>query len=99
MALALAQCFCIRISSVFRPRRIKNEQKGSITAPVMSFRPNIRTSLQNSAEPTTKPAITSPWPLRYFVAECTTTSAPSRRGFCRAGEAKVLSQTTLMSLL
>ena len=26
MALALAQCFCIRISSVFRPRRIKNEQ-------------------------------------------------------------------------
>ena len=32
-----------------------------------------------------------PWPPRYFVAECTTTSAPHSRGRMRYGVAIVLS--------
>jgi len=31
--------------------------------------------------------------LRYFVVECTTTSAPSARGRCRIGDRNVLSTT------
>ena len=44
-----------------------------------------------SSLPTTMPAITSPWPLRYLVALWTTTSAPQRRGCCRYGVTNVLS--------
>ncbi len=47
----------------------------------------------SSALPTAIPPRRSPWPPRYFVAECTTTSAPSSTGRCSAGEAKVLSTT------
>ena len=43
---------------------------------------------------TTAPPTTSLWPLRYFVVECTTTSAPSAIGCCSAGDRKVLSTTT-----
>ena len=41
------------------------------------------------------PATTSEWPLRYLVAECTTTSKPRSSGRCRYGEAKVLSATLI----
>ena len=47
-----------------------------MTAPVMSFRPNMRTWPMKSFLPTTMPPMTSPWPLRYLVTECTTTSQP-----------------------
>ena len=40
------------------------------------------------------PPTTSLWPPRYFVAECTTTSAPSVSGCWRYGVANVLSTTT-----
>ena len=37
------------------------------------------------------PPKTSLWPPIYFVVECITMSAPNKIGFCKAGEAKVLS--------
>ena len=37
------------------------------------------------------PATTRPWPSRYLVPECTTTSAPKSIGRCRAGVQKQLS--------
>ena len=40
------------------------------------------------------PAITRPWPSKYLVAECSTTSAPKRMGFCSAGLQKQLSTTS-----
>ena len=43
---------------------------------------------------TTAPPTTSLWPLMYLVVECTTMSAPSRKGCCQAGDRKVLSTTT-----
>jgi hypothetical protein len=39
------------------------------------------------------PSIASEWPAMYFVAECTTTSAPRLSGRCTSGVAKVLSTT------
>jgi hypothetical protein len=42
------------------------------------------------------PLITSEWPLRYLVAECTTTSMPCSSGRCTQGDAKVLSATVMM---
>ena len=42
----------------------------------------------------TNPPTTSEWPPRYFVVECTTTSAPSASGCWRYGVANVLSTTT-----
>ncbi len=40
------------------------------------------------------PAIAVPWPPRYLVAECTTTSAPHSSGRIRYGVATVLSTTS-----
>ena len=54
-----------------------------------SWKPGTRES-----SPQTMPPTTSEWPPMYFVVECTTTSAPSSNGFCRYGEAKVLSTTS-----
>ncbi len=39
------------------------------------------------------PAMALPWPPRYFVAECTTMSAPCSNGRMRYGVAMVLSTT------
>ena len=41
------------------------------------------------------PPITSEWPLRYLVVECTTMSKPSSSGRWIHGEAKVLSHTEI----
>jgi len=43
--------------------------------------------------------MTSEWPFRYLVVECTTMSKPSSRGRCTQGEAKVLSHTEMMPRL
>src|SRR5438876_780166 len=53
----------------------------------------IRSASSASCSATTPPT-TSEWPPRYFVLECTTTSAPRPSGCCRYGVAKVLSTTT-----
>ena len=42
---------------------------------------------------TATPPITSEWPFRYLVVECTTMSKPSSSGRCTHGLAKVLSAT------
>ena len=39
------------------------------------------------------PCTTSEWPPKYFVAECNTISAPNLIGFCKYGDANVLSTT------
>ena len=59
--------------------------------------PSILTAVINSLLPTTKPAITSPWPFKYLVAECKTTSAPNSSGLWIYGEQKVLSTITIVS--
>ena len=58
---------------IFSAMRIK-------VAPVISRRPPFRQAAMKSLPPTMNPASTSPWPLIYLVALCTTTSAPSSRG-------------------
>ena len=58
---------------------------GDITAPVRSLSPCRRMRCAKAWLLTAIPAVISPWPLRYLVAECTTTSAPSSRGRCRYG--------------
>src|SRR3546814_9475168 len=45
------------------------------------------------------PPTMSEWPLRYFVAECMTTSKPSSSGRWTQGVAKVLSQAARMPRL
>ena len=62
-----------------------------ITAPVMSLTPTVRKRSTSSRLASAAPAVRSPWPPRYFVAECTTTSAPSSIGRCSQGVAQVLS--------
>src|SRR5829696_7303913 len=52
---------------------------------------NLILSPSSLAAVTTRPAIESQCPPRYLVAECNTISAPSKSGFCKAGEANVLS--------
>jgi len=45
------------------------------------------------------PPMTSEWPFRYLVVECTTMSKPYSSGRCSQGEAKVLSHTEMMPRL
>ena len=86
----------MRTESVFRPRPVRYVSNGDGFAPTQpkkkrscSWKPGTRES-----SPQTMPPTTSEWPPMYFVVECTTTSAPSSNGFCRYGEAKVLSTTS-----
>lgn len=51
-----------------------------------------------SLRATEKPATTSPWPLRYLVALCTTTSAPSFSGCISSGVAKAILASHHLSL-
>ena len=50
-------------------------------------------SWRGSLPTTATPPITSEWPFRYLVVECTTMSKPSSSGRCTHGLAKVLSAT------
>ena len=54
----------------------------------------MRSASSGRSSTATNPPTTSEWPPRYFVVECTTTSAPSSSGCCRYGVANVLSTTT-----
>ncbi len=65
-------------------------------APIAFCRKPIR-SPTSAERQITAPPIESEWPFRYFVVECTTTSAPSSSGRCSTGDAKVLSTTTMIS--
>ena len=53
-------------------------------------------SASSASAVTATPPTRSEWPLRYFVAECTTMSKPCSSGRCTQGEANVLSATARM---
>ena len=90
---AFAQWRSMRTASVFTPRRTSHASNGPGTAP-RDFCRNASRSAIPSSEVATKPPITSEWPPRYFVVECSATSAPSASGCWRYGVANVLSTTT-----
>ena len=97
--LRVSQCARMRRCSVFRPRRARKLSNGPCTAPT-EFCRNATCSASSASSPTTSmPPTMSEWPLRYFVAECMTRSAPCSSGRCSAGEAKVLSTTDQQAAL
>ena len=93
MRSALAQCRSMRTPSVLMPRSTSQASNGPATAPI-AFWWKASCSASSASAVTSAPPTTSECPPRYFVVECTTTSAPSASGCCRYGEAKVLSTTS-----
>ena len=93
-ACAFSQCARIRKAIVFTPRRESQVSNGEGTAPHALFHSQRCFAIASSFV-TAAPPITSEWPEMYFVVECTTTSAPRSKGFWSAGEANVLSNTTV----
>ena len=89
MRSALADCARTRSGSVEIPRSTSQQSKGAGTAPAISCSARMRSKMPSAARATTAPPSTSLWPLRYFVVECTTKSAPACSGCCRAGVAQV----------
>ena len=71
-----------------RRRRTDRGRRRAAGAPSRSA-PSAR------AGPASAPAVTSLWPLRYFVALCMTRSTPSAIGCWLTGLAKVLSMTEI----
>ena len=65
-----------RTASVRMPRSNSQQSNGAGTAPVAFCRNPMRSASASSLR-STAPPTTSVWPPRYFVEECTTTSAPS----------------------
>ena len=90
---ALSQCRSIRTPSVLMPRSTSQASNGPATAPI-AFWWNASSRPRSASATTSAPPTTSECPPRYFVVECTTTSAPSASGCCRYGEANVLSTTS-----
>ena len=84
MACAFAVCRCIRTASVLIPRMVSHASIGDDTAPAANWM-NCTFSASSSSSMTSAPPITSEWPPRYFVVECTTTSAPSDERLLQRG--------------
>ena len=81
-------------ASVLMPRRTQEavERTGDRTDRVLQERQALAQLRGASSLLTTAtPPITSEWPFRYFVVECTTTSKPSSSGRWKYGLMKVLS--------
>ena len=76
------------------PRSARNASSGAGIAPY-SERRCTRAAASSSDAVIAAPMSTSLWPEMYFVAECTTTSAPSSSGRCSSGVANVLSTATI----
>lgn len=74
------------------------DKKASQTAPVQSFRPENLIRSISAFLPIIAPAVNTP-PIRYFVAEWTTISAPHFNGEQPIGVANVLSTMNLAYLL
>src|SRR5690625_1881783 len=86
----------MRSASVSSPLENTQALNGLMLGPAVRKKP--KTSLPTrSASPTTAPPTARPCPSRYLVAECTTISAPSANGFCKAGVQKQLSTTSKQS--
>ena len=69
------------------PRCSRYASSGASTGPSSTRVARMRAS--SSGAPTTTPPVASEWPPRYFVALCTTRSAPHSSGRSIAGEANV----------
>ena len=68
-AMAFAQCRSIRTASVFTPRSTSQASNGPGIAP-SDFCRNASRSAIASSFVAAKPPMTSEWPPRYFVVEC-----------------------------
>jgi hypothetical protein len=75
--------------------RARAEQSVS-KPPFGAFGTRRRVLPTNVFRPTTAPATTSEWPLRYFVALCMTRSAPNFKGLHTNGVKTVASQHTVV---
>ena len=78
-----------RRSSVRSPRISRNASNGCRMSPCALRMSRARSNSASARAKHSAPAITSEWPLRYFVAECITTSAPSASGRVKIGVAQV----------
>ena len=83
----------MRSPSVLMPRSARNASHGEPLPPALIR--ICRAALTRSVDPTMAPPMMSEWPPMYLVVECTTRSAPSASGLARAGDANVLSTTTV----
>ena len=76
-----------RGNSVRMPRARSHASNGPMMPPSCARSVRMRCHSGESSRVTSAPAITSEWPLRYFVAECMTRSAPSASGWVSTGVA------------
>ena len=95
MASAFSVWRSKRTPSVLMPRIKRNESNGPSTAPT-AFCVKARRSAISLLLVTASPATKSLWPPKYFVALCTTISAPNSSGRCRYGVMNVLSTIVKM---
>ncbi|MNY02362.1 hypothetical protein D3C86_1349330 [compost metagenome] len=86
----------MRRARVFTPRRVRKASNGPAMAPTAFCRKPRRSASSAFCPTTAMPPITSEWPLRYLVVECSTMSKPSSSGRWIHGLAKVLSATQMM---
>ena len=78
-----------RKSRVLKPRVKRNASNGCRMRPCAWRIVRARAQSAPSCPKQSAPATTSEWPLRYLVAECITTSAPSAIGRVKIGVAQV----------
>ena len=76
------------------PRCSSHASNGPGIAPALRRQDRIRSQNGSRRADSTAPASTSPCPLRYLLAECTTRSAPCSNGRVSTGVATVLSTAT-----
>ncbi len=89
MARALAAAARTRTNKVRMPRWINHASNAPGMAPSWIRSVFNRAQCSSSARVTSAPATRSEWPLRYFVAECITISAPNSKGRVNTGVATV----------
>ena len=82
-ARARARRACAGRAAAARPRTVRGSRRAAMRTCLM------RVHSASSRAAASTPAITSEWPLRYFVAECITMSAPSASGLVNSGVATV----------
>ena len=75
------------------PRSTSQESSGERIAPEPFWTKESHSTCSGFAA-TAMPPTESEWPFKNFVVEWTTRSAPMASGFCRYGDANVLSTTT-----
>ncbi len=75
-----------RNGRVRSPRKASQASCGERIAPRVMYGPSNTSRTMDFAAHST-PTITSLWPARYLVPECTTTSMPSASGDCPSGVA------------